>query len=240
MSQGIVSVCGWVVLLFAITVTAGCGKERDSAQRSTAGRTGTDYLMPEAPAQFSMAGRTSIDYPLLLETYGEDERDAIRIKTDPARGRLWLLGIEHVRVYDTVTKKLIRQIALPGWSVLRFACVPNLALDRSGSAFVSSNVQAKLWRIDANSFEVKEHEISLRGREEWDTGFGALAFARDGTLYALTSSLGSVWKIDVAKASASMVHLNHPPSKACAFTAQFLKDFERSQKPWTRPLPQPY
>jgi hypothetical protein len=112
-----------------------------------------------------------------------------------------------------------------------------MVLDSSGSAIISSNVQARLWRIDAESFDVKEHEISLHGREQWDTGFGALAFAADGTLYALTSSAGSLWKIDVAKASAGMIEPDSPPSKACAFTTQFLKDLERSRKPWTRPLP---
>jgi len=200
MSNGNVSVCGWVILLFAMTVMAGCSNEGNRDRM--------------------------------------DERDALRIKTDTARNRLWVLGLDNVRVYDTVKKKLIRQMELPNWSVARFVCMPDLALDRSGSAFISSNVQAKLWRIDADSFEVKEHEISLQGRERWDVGFGALAFAADGALYALTSSVGSLWKIDVANASAGMIEPKSPPLNVCAFTAQFLKDFERSRKPWTRPSPQ--
>ena len=146
-----------------------------------------------------------------------------------------MLGLDNVRVYDTVKKKLIRRIELPNGSVARFICDPDMVLDSSGSAFISSNVQAKLWRIDADSFEVKEHEISLHGREQWDIGFGALAFAADGALYALTSSAGSLWKIDIAKASASTIDPDNPPSRACALTAQFLKDFERSRKPWTLP-----
>jgi len=170
--------------------------------------------------------------------YAMSERDALRIRTDTGRGRTWVLGLDDVRVYDTASKELIRRIALPNWSVARFICEPDIALDKSGSAFISSNVQARLWRIDADSFEVKAHEISLLGRERWDIGFGALAFSADGTLYALTSSAGSLWKIDVAKASASMIGLDNPPSKACAFAPQFLKDFERSRKPWTRPLSQ--
>jgi len=171
--------------------------------------------------------------------FSMDERNSLRFRTDTARNRLWVLTLENVRVYDAAKKKLIRQIELPNWSVAGFICMPDIALDRSGSAIISSNVQARLWRIDADSFEVTEHEISLLGKERWDIGFGALAFATDGALYALTSSAGSLWKIDVAKASASMIEPNTPPSKACAFTTQFMKDFERSQKPWTRPLPHP-
>jgi len=170
--------------------------------------------------------------------YGMDERDALRVMTDTARNRRWVLGLDDVRVYDTVKKRLIRKIVLPSWSVARFICNPDMVLDGLGSAYISSNVQAKIWRIDAASFEVKEHKISLLGRERWDVGFGALAFATDGTLYALTSTVGSLWKVDVAREDASMIEPNDPPSKACAFTAQFLKDFERSRKPWTHPLPQ--
>jgi hypothetical protein len=162
---------------------------------------------------------------------GMDERDALRVTTDTARNRRWVLGLDDVRVYDTAKKRLIRRIELPNWSVARFVCNPDMVLDGLGSAYISSNVQAKLWRIDAESFEVKEHEISLLGRERWDVGFGALAFAADGNLIALTSLAGSLWKIDVAKASGHIIEQNNRYLNVCAVPAQFLKDFERSQKP---------
>jgi hypothetical protein len=218
MSNGIVSVCGWLILVFAMTVMAGCGNERVPTQGLTAGRTGSDDPLSEA--------------------YGTGERDALRVKTDMARGRHWVLGLDRVRVYDTVTKKLIRQIALPSWMVIRAVCDPDLVLDRSGSAFISSNVQAKLWRIDGNSFEVKAQEISLPGREDWEVGFGALAFTASGDLYALSSSTRFLWKIDVAKDSARMIERYHLPLNACALTPQFLNSFERSRKPWTSPSSQ--
>jgi hypothetical protein len=206
MSNRIIIACiGWIAIFAAMEMT-GCSQEKMSVQRPAAVRPGGSDVL----------------------------RDSYRIRRDAARNRIWLLGLDDVRVYDAGSKRLITKIALPGWSVARFACDPDMVLDGSGSAIISSNVQARLWRIDADSFEVKEHEISLHGRELWDIGFGALAFAADGTLYALTSSAGSLWKIDVAKASAVMIDPDNPPSKACAFTAQFLNDFERSQKPWTR------
>ena len=213
-----VSVVGGLILVLAMTATAGCSQERRSTQASTASRAASVKSLP-------------------AETYAEVERDAIRIRADTARARLWVLGLDNVRVYDAVTKKLIREVALPSWTVRRLVCDPSLALDRSGSAFISGNVTPTVWRIDADSFQVKKQEIQLQGREQWDTGFGALAFAADGTLYALTSVVGSLWKVDVAKASANMIQVNDPPEIECAFTAQFLKDFERSQKPWSRPSP---
>jgi len=209
------AVYSWLIVMFVVTVMAGCSNEGNPARSSPAARADSNDLR--------------------LQAYGIVEQDAIRIRKDTARNKLWVLGLDDVRVFDTTKKQFIRKIVLPNWSVARFICAPEMVLDSSGSALISSNVQSRLWRIDADSFEVKQHEIRLQGREQWDTGFGALAFAADGVLYALTSSAGSLWKIDVAKASATLIELKGPPLLGCAFTAQFLNDFERSRKPWTRP-----
>ena len=176
-----------------------------------------------------------------LDSYGLGESNTLRVATDTAGGRLWALGLDEVRVYDTITKKLIRQIALPNWSVNGAVCGPGLALDRSGSAFISSNVQPTLLRIDADSFALKVHEISLEGKEQWEIGFGAIAFNADGALYAITSSANSLWKIDVARASASMIDRYYPPPKTCALGAQlalYLNRIEGNRQPWTTPSPQ--
>lgn len=163
--------------------------------------------------------------------YRMDEQGSLRFRTDAARNRLWALGVDDVRVYDAAKKQLIRKIVLPNWSVARFICDPDMVLDSSGSAVISSNVQARLWRIDADSFEVKEHEISLHGREQWDTGFGALAFAADGTLFAVTSSAGSLWSIDVGKRSARMLEPETTYLNVCELTPRLVNDLEMRHKP---------
>ena len=210
MIQKIVSACGWFSLIFAMTVMSGCANDNITPGNPTASRTNN--------ASFQQG------------LYRIDERDAFSVKTDTARRRIWVLSLDDVRVYDAINKKLIRKIALPGWLVTRAFCAPDLALDSSGSAFVSSNVITKLWRIDGKSFEVKTHEISLQARDlwetgfgahastadRWETGFGALAFSADGTLLAFTSSGNSMWNINVTEASAGMIRLYHPPLKACA------------------------
>jgi hypothetical protein len=141
--------------------------------------------------------------------------DGFRIRRDPMRNRIWLLGLDAVSIYDGQSKRLIRSIKLPGWSVARFACDPDIVLDRSGSAIVSSNVQPRLWRIDAASFEVSEHPVKLEGRERWDVGFGALVVARDGTLLALTSVSESYWSIDLDRGTARMVAPGTVPMSIC-------------------------
>ncbi len=65
---------------------------------------------------------------------------------------------------------------------------------------------------------MKEHEIRLHAREDWDTGFGALAFAADGTLFALTAFAGSLWRIDIAKSSADEVELSERVLDTCELT----------------------
>jgi hypothetical protein len=108
--------------------------------------------------------------------------------------------------------------------------MPDMALDRSGSAFISSNAQPRILRIDADSFELKEHEIVLQGKDQWDIGFGALAFAQDGTLLALSSPVGLLWSIDLGKASASIVEQNTSFRDVCELTMQFVSNFEKSGK----------
>lgn len=148
----------------------------------------------------------------VAETRGVDGatlRDAFRVRRDDTQNRIWLLGVDGVRVYDSVSGRLVRTIALPNWSIARFTCDPDMVLDGEGAAIISSNAQSRLWRIDAGSLEVSEHAIRLQGREQWDAGFGALAYAADGTLLALMSFGGSLWNIDLDSGTARMV----PPSK---------------------------
>lgn len=215
MSIRIVSVCGWLVLLFVVTAIAGCG-----------GNNGN-------PSQGSSSGG-AVSADLRPELNGIDKRDALRIRKDTQHNRLWVLSLENVRVYDIAKnrKTLLRQIAMPKWSVVPFdfACMPDMALDAFGSAFISSNAQPKILRIDGDSFELKEHEIVLQGKEQWDLGFGALAFAQDGTLLALSSPVGLLWSIDVGKASARMVEQNTSFRDVCELTMQVVSNFEKSGK----------
>lgn len=205
MSKRIVSIRGWLILLFTVTAIAGCGDIEKSSQNSSAGHADSADLR--------------------LDSQGINERDVLRIREDLPRNRLWVLTLDEVRVYNTATtgKRLIRKIALPNWSVVGFRnfCMPDMALDRAGSAFISSNGQSRLLRIDADRFDLKDYAISFHQREGLDIGFGALTFAADGTLFARTTPGGLLWEIDINKAHAVMSHLNKKlPLDECAITTQ--------------------
>jgi len=181
----------WWIVIFAAMLTAGCSRN--------------------VPAPGPAATRA--DHSSLLQ-------DGIRIRRDAVRNRIWLLGLEDVRVYDAANERLIRRVVLPNWSVARYACDPDMVLDESGSAIISSNVQARLWRIDGATFTVSERDITLHERENWDVGFAALAPAGNGKLLALTSLAGSFWSIDLNKGIAHMAAPAAALQNLCGLTAQ--------------------
>jgi hypothetical protein len=150
-------------------------------------------------------------------SYRASERTALRVREDETRNRRWVLTPEGVRVYDAVTKKLLRAVELPGWSNARIACGPDLALDSRGSAIVSSNAQPTLWRIDGGDFTVTVRDIRLQQREQWDVGFGALAYTSDGALLASTHQGGTLWSVDFERSSAQIVLA--PGTRTCNLAA---------------------
>src|SRR6266851_4432533 len=119
------------------------------------------------------------------------------VRADPARNRLWVLDHEVISVYDNTNGRRLRRIVLPEWIVLpkHYSCLPDLALDSSGTAFVSSNVLPVLWRI----------ELVLDTDTDKDVGFTGLSFAGDGTLLAAGAMAAALWQIDTSAASARKI-----------------------------------
>lgn len=143
-----------------------------------------------------------------------DQR-TLRVKLDSVRDRTWVLGLNEVNVYDGQSGQLIRRIALPAWSVADFICEPDIAFDPSGTAYISHNLEPKLWRIDAHTFELKQLTIRLVNREHLDIGFGRLAFAPGGALFGVGSTGGSLWQIDLRNARAHEVKVDAPVLDEC-------------------------
>jgi hypothetical protein len=134
----------------------------------------------------------------------------LRVRTDRVRERVWVLGLKRVEVYDKRTSSLIRRIDLPPWSVADFVCEPDIAFDRKGAAFISHNLEPRIWEIDPDTFELKEHVLRLVGKERLDIGFGRLAFTQDGAFFGVASTGGSLWRIDLASATARAVDASAP------------------------------
>ena len=129
------------------------------------------------------------------------------VRVDPARNRLWVLDLEVISVYDNTNGRRLRRIVLPEWIVLpqRYSCLPDLALDSAGTAFVSSNVLPVLWRIDPQRYEVTRIELALDTDNDKDVGFTGLSFTGDGTLLAAGAMAAALWQIDPSAASARKI-----------------------------------
>lgn len=218
---------GLIPLAFiAVVVMAGCSDPSPSAG-------GAQHDAPAARSnkdRYEVTAQDIAPYGALLKAHEHGQQRALRVKVDAARNRLWVLALDHVYVYDITGKQLIRRVVLPNRSVAGFVCSPDMALDRSGSAFISSNVESRLLKIDAEDFGIKAHEITLHAGANRDIGFGALAFAADGALFALTAHEGSLWRIDVATLSANEVELSERVLNACTLIAPD----QRIQGGWPR------
>lgn len=130
------------------------------------------------------------------------EQNVLRVRVDAAHFRTWVLSLDDVAVYETSTQKLIRRIKLPPWSVAAVVCPPDMALDIQGTAFISHNLEPRIWEIRVDGFELTEHTLRLSGKEHLDIGFGRLVIAKDGTLEGRASTGGSAWKIDLHEGAA--------------------------------------
>ena len=169
--------------------------------------------------RFEVTTAETAPHAAILKAHEQGEQRALRIKVDIAHNRLWVLGLKHVYVYDITGKQLIRRVALPDWSVAGFVCSPDMALDPSGAAYIASNAESTLWKIDAEDFGIKAQELALHAGAHRDIGFGALTFAADGALYALTAHEGSLWRVDVARSHANKVELSERVFGACTLKA---------------------
>jgi len=151
-----------------------------------------------------------------LEARAENQVEPLRVQFDAERNRLWMLRDDGVYLYESTTRRQIGRFALPEWIVVgqAFNCSPDLALDASGAAIVSSNVSAVLWRIDPERFEVSREELALDTDREKDVGFTGLNFV-NGLLFGIDAMQGSLWKIDLAAGKAEKLALSSPVRGAC-------------------------
>ncbi|MDB5866116.1 MAG: hypothetical protein JWO70_3922 [Betaproteobacteria bacterium] len=150
--------------------------------------------------------------------YGSRRNTVLRIRVDAQRERLWILDIGAVHVFDLAKNRRIRSVTLPNWVYAghNTNCLPDLQLDSHGAAFVSDNLQPKLWRIDPENFSVHERSVTLDAYRTLDVGFSALTITRNGALYAAMAAPGLLWRIDTDLFRAENIPLSVPIQGACA------------------------
>jgi hypothetical protein len=155
------------------------------------------------------------------DVYSNPHGTILRIRLDPVRERLWILDVGAVHVFDLARKRLVRSVRLVNWSYIGygFNCLPDLQLDSSGAAFVSDNSQPRLWRIDSDSFSVREHTVGFDSMPALDSGFSALAMTEGGVMFGAMAASGLLWRIDTASFRAERIPLSTPVRGACGIEA---------------------
>lgn len=134
--------------------------------------------------------------------------ELLRVERVDAQGnRRWVLNQEGLSVYDQTNGRRLRRITLPDWTLAgpSDACAPDLVLDASGAAIVSSNVVPVLWRIDPQRFDVRLISLTLQDDADKDVGFTRLFAVGDGTLLANGATFDSLWRIDLTARTAARV-----------------------------------
>jgi hypothetical protein len=145
----------------------------------------------------------------------------LRLRVDARRDRLWVLDVGSVRVFDLARKQLVRTVNLPNWMYAESEnCLPDLQLDARGAAFVSDNIQRKLWRIDGDSLSASEHAVALDSNVTLDVGFSALTITADGTMYAAMGAPGLLWRVDTRRFRAENIALGSRIFGACALESR--------------------
>jgi hypothetical protein len=127
------------------------------------------------------------------------------VRVDLAHNRRWVLREHALTVYDNLNGRRLRHIILPDWVVAgpRHGCAPDMVLDASGAALVSSNVLPVLWRVDPRRFQITRIALELESDTDKDVGFAGLSFSADGVLIAAGATFPSLWRIDLQAARAT-------------------------------------
>jgi hypothetical protein len=119
-----------------------------------------------------------------------------RLKIDKERQRLWVLGAKGITVINLPNGNVERHFWILQTPPNAVDCLPDLALDSNGTAFISNTRQATIYRISGETLSVEEVEIDGIHSVTLGHGFSSLAALDDRTLIAGNAASGRIWKID--------------------------------------------
>ena len=142
----------------------------------------------------------------------------IRYRNDTARSRSWILTSDGVDLYDSLQRRKVAHLEIPGWFWVHepFACAPEIALGPRGELVITSNVMPTLWRIDPQTLAMSRHPIAFEPGTGKDFGFTALTYSKTrGAYFGVAAFDGSVWRIDPQLRSARIASPEESGFRAC-------------------------
>jgi Cu-Zn family superoxide dismutase len=139
---------------------------------------------------------------------GADGRTrAAGMAVDPA-GRLLVCGGDTGRLfgYDTTSGALVARHTVPGRSLLNDVCVAG------GYAYVTDSVRPVLWRVPlGDAIGAPEEWLTVPDPGELPYLNGIVALDAGRTLLVAAQGTGTLWRIDVAAATAEQIDVGGVP-----------------------------
>jgi hypothetical protein len=122
----------------------------------------------------------------------------LRVRTDEARGRVWILATDGLYVHEPASGRMQR-FRLRGWMHLGrpHACPPDLVVEARGTVIASSNIVPRLWRVDPERARAEELELQIGAEAARDIGFTALEMVGPDLIVARSAIDQSAWRIDL-------------------------------------------
>ena len=125
----------------------------------------------------------------------------LRLALDEPRRTLWVLGADHAYLYrlplGSQPPRLVAAAAVPFSRVHPRSCLPDLALDGEGRAYVSSTHSPTLAVVDPGTLQVRVQPLVFPVAPRMPWSLSALAFTPDRRfLIAADAATGTLWRID--------------------------------------------
>jgi hypothetical protein len=166
-----------------------------------------------AIARVSVDG-TSDRRPFLSPSFPEDGRkQALRIRIDGPRDRLWVLDSDRLYIYSLRSRELLAHIDLPRASrASRSGCLPDMALNPfTGAVYIADGQEPKLHAVEEESVTeaLVRTEVNLTAGHGSAIGkISALAVVPESdALIAGSADTGALWQIDAQTGKARRIEI---------------------------------
>jgi hypothetical protein len=148
--------------------------------------------------------------------------NVLRLALDERRGLLWAVGNDYVSVFRLPLgghpPRLLARVGVPFSRVHPKICLPDIALDRDGRAYVTSTHGATITMVEPSGGRpmVQSLRFPPYGPQPWS--LSALSFTPDGRfLLAADAATGTLWRIDLREFRAQRIEGGGELRGACGF-----------------------
>lgn len=228
-----------IVALIAALGLAGCVSDEHDWIRSPAFGArlfpaAIDYWPEAGGLVFGDYGRGTVavlpdsggmPHTLLKIAAAARDRRVLRVRVDRAHGRLWVLTPRTAHVFDLKSRKTVARIAWPGAVPSPLNCLPDLALDAQGNAYISDANRPVLYRAGYSRHELRT--LHIRASEPPSPtavaglGFSALALHPNGSdLLAGSAASGTLWTVSAQTGAAREIRLSKNLKGICGLAVR--------------------